>query len=86
MTKKQKNGATAILITSAAVVVVSSAIDHVMKKRRDEKKRQELLTRNVAFANFKETAELLIDTLDKKIDIANKALLDDDFNQIIEDF
>ena len=87
MTKKQKSDATnAILITSVAVVAVSSVISVVVRKRKDEKRKEELLTRNVAFASFKEVSELFIDTLDKKIEIAKKALLDDDFNQVIEDF
>lgn len=86
MTKKQKNGANAILITSVTVVVVSSVIAHIQEKRQEEKRNQEILARKVANASFMEKSELLIDDLDRRIDIAKKALLDDNFNQIIEDF
>jgi DNA-binding IclR family transcriptional regulator len=74
------------LIVVGSVLIVGSAIGKIVLKRQEKREEERLLAHNVAFASFQEVAELFIEQLDDKIERAKKALLDDDFNQIIEDF
>lgn len=82
----KKSSTTAFLITSGSVLVIGSAIAFALQKRQDKKDREARLSHAVAYASFKEVSELFIENLDQKIEIAKKALLDADFNDIIEDF
>lgn len=83
---RKKSNANALLIASGTVVVISSAIAFALQKRQDKKEHEARLSHAVAIASFKEVSELFIEDLDRKIGIAKKALLDSDFNDIIEDF
>jgi hypothetical protein len=87
MIKTPKMNATGIfLIAGTTVIIASSIIAHVKAKRDEKPENEKLLAHRVAHASAMERMELVIEQLDLQIDIAKKAILDDEFNQIIQDF
>ena len=86
MNKKESDAAIAMILISAVVIVVTSIASRANRKRIAKREAQEELSRNIAHAHLTEMLDAINEDLDRKIGIAKKALLDDDFNQITKDF
>jgi hypothetical protein len=75
-----------ILIATGTVAAVGSIVAYNLDKRDKKKQTEARLRHNVEYAKFMETAEAVIEYLDRSIEKARKVLDDDTFEQIIEDF
>jgi hypothetical protein len=84
--KQNRQGYSVFLITGGVTFAVFSIAGHVMAKRAKKRYAEEAFSRNAAFTHYMDQLDGVSDDLDRRIRIAKKNLLDNDFKQIIENF
>lgn len=85
MNKIQKQNLAA-MIAGSIVVAGCTAIQYMSSKRDTKRQIQNDLSRKIAFAHMTESIEAINEDLDRRIAIAKKALLDDEFYEITRNY